>query len=122
MLDEALHVLAEDDLGPVLLADAHNVAEEGAAGHALVVVVEAPVVASDGERLAGEASEAYVERRDVPGLDLGDVARDGGLALAVEVGGVGLVRPGVELRDEDGPDVIAEGLVEAQADAAYAGE
>lgn len=119
---QALHVLAEDDLGLVgpVGADAQRVEEQGSARSAFVVVVEALALPCQAERLTGEACEAYVEVWHLGGVDLRDVARD--FEGVVEVGAVRLAGGLVELAREDGLYVLAERLVEAHADAADSSE
>ena len=117
---EALDVLAEDDLGLVLVAYPDDIEEEGSAGHPLVIIVEPHLLSGYGERLARETSETYVELGDIFLVDFGYVSVD--LRRRVEVRLVGLLCVRIPLAGEHGLNLITECPVEAHADSADACE
>ena len=117
MLHEPADVLAEDDHGLLLLADADDVGEEGSAGHALVRVGETALLPGDREGLARESRQAYLEVGHVGGIDFGDVSGDRDVT---EIRAIGPIRILVPFGDEDG--IRVERLLESESDSPDAGE
>lgn len=114
---QSFDILAENDFGPVEVADPNDIEEQSSAGHAFVVVVEPLFSARDGERLARESSEADIEVGNVLLVNLGDVPVD--LRGSIEIGSVCLLRVWVPFASEYSFNLISEGSVESHADSAY---
>lgn len=73
---QSLDVLAENNLGLMLIADANHVLKERSSAKSLVVVLEALTFTRQRERLTRESCKANIKRRNILLVYLGDVSRN----------------------------------------------